>query len=247
MVNSLPRPALKVIDNYWKLKAAENKYVRCPYFRNPRSGRDKWGLSVYAGKGSPQDIEIELKIIEKLEGKDFSRMQESEIRDIMKKRKLGVECSGFIARVLDGWTRAKHKKPIYSFIEFGGGILKKIFSRMRPYTHINVSTFVDKKNSREIKNLSEIMPGDIIWFDNSTDHAAIITGTEKDKNGNILKIYYAHSILEDENGGIKKGVIEFSSKKNDLSSQIWREEPETGHTINERGEPGIYRLNFIKL
>lgn len=243
---SLPQSALKVVDNYWALKAAENRYVRCPYFRNPRSGREKWGLNVYSGKGSPQDIETELKITEKLEGKDFAAMQESEIRDIMKKRKLGVECSGFIFRVLDGVARERYNKPIYSFIKFEGGIFKKIFSKMRPYTHTNVATLVGVENSKEIKDIGEIMPGDIMTFDTSVDHAAIVMSLERDNKKGLMRVYYAHSVLEDTNAGagVKKGVVDFFGKKGNFMPQTWREEPDTGHTINERGNLRIYRFNF---
>ena len=70
---SLPQSALGVIENYCKLKAADNKYIRCPYFRNPISGRNKWKLTVYSGKGSPQEIETELKILESWKIKIFQR------------------------------------------------------------------------------------------------------------------------------------------------------------------------------
>ena len=124
MINSLPKSAQNVIDAYWNLKVSEGKHVRCPYFRNPRSGRDRWGLTAYSGKGSPQEIEDELRIIEKLENVDFSGMQESEIRDIMRKRKLGIECSGFIVRVLDAWTKEFYKKPCLLALSLYGNNLR---------------------------------------------------------------------------------------------------------------------------
>jgi len=246
VTQSLPQSALGVIENYWKLKAADNKYIRCPYFRNPISGRDKWKLTVYSGKGSPQEIETELKILEKLENKDFSTMQESEIRDIMKKRKLGVECSGFIARVLDEWTRDLHKKPLRSLIYFNTKGLDALFSKMRPYTHINVATFIHKRNAKEIKDVGSIAPGDIIIFDGSIDHAAIITKTERGALGKLERVYYAHSVLESSGEGVKRGTLKFINADGDLMSQAWSEEPETGHTIKERGEPHIYRLHILE-
>lgn len=246
MVYKLPQSALNVIDAYWNLKAADNQSVRCPYFRNPRSGEERWGLAAYSGKGSPQEIEEELKIIEKMERKDFSTMQENEIRDIMKKRKLGVECSGFISRVLDGWTREVYKKPIYSVLKFNARGLGWLFCKMRPYTHIDVPMLVHPTNARSINDAWDLVPGDVIRFNTTIDHAILVTETEKDEQGELKKIYYAQSVLEETNEGIKKGVIEYTNPGADLLCQEWIEEPATGHTINEKGEPKIYRLFIVE-
>ena len=247
MVYKLPQSALNVIDAYWRLKATENTYVRCPYFRNPKSGRDRWGLTAYSGKGSPQEIEDELRIIEKLEGVEFSKMQEFQIRDIMKKRRLGIECSGFIVRVLDAWTRERYRKPIYSLLNFNTSGLGWIYSKLRPYTHIDVETLVHSKNAYEIEDAQDIIPGDIIRFNSNIDHAILVTRVERNDGGGIKKIDYAESILEENGEGVKRGVIEFIyPASGDLVSQSWSEEPQTGYTINEKGEPKIYRLYIIE-
>ncbi len=240
---SLPQSALDVIDAYWQLKAAENRFVRCPYFRNPRSGRERWGLTAYSGKGSPREIEEELRVIEKLEDADFSKMQESKIRDIMKKRKLGIECSGFIARVLDAWARELYKKPIYALIGFNKRGLGWMYGKLRPYTHIDVETLVCPRNAREIKDARDIRPGDVMRFNTTIDHAILVTAVERDLEMVVKKIHYAQSVLEENREGVKKGVIEITSPAvSGLREQRWREEPETGNTINEKGEPKIYRL-----
>lgn len=239
----LPPPALNVIDRYWHLRAGENTSVRCPYFRNPRGGRERWGLTAYSGKGSPKEIEDELQIIEKLEGVVFSKMQESQIRDIMRKRKLGVECSGFITRILDAWTRDTYGKPIYSVIKFNASGLGWIYSKLRPYTHINVGTLADPRNAREIQNFNEIMPGDFIRFNTSIDHAVLVTSVERGDNHEAQKIHYTHSVLEENGEGVKNGTIKIlNPTENNLISQKWSEEPETGHVISEKGTPKIYRL-----
>ncbi|OGZ57228.1 MAG: hypothetical protein A3B96_02135 [Candidatus Spechtbacteria bacterium RIFCSPHIGHO2_02_FULL_43_15b] len=241
----LPKSCADVIENYLKLKAADNKYVRCPYFRNPKSGKERWGLAAYSGKGSPAEIEEELTIIEKLEDKDFSAMSEYAIREVMKKRKLGIECSGFIARVMDAWTRTVYKKPVYHLIKFRGGGLSWVFSKMRPYTHIDIETLADKRNSREISDIHEIMPGDLLRFSGNVDHAVIVTGVQREDSGKINFLNYAQSVLEDADAreGIKVGGIDFINPgENDLLSQKWSEDPDTGHSINEKGSPRIYRL-----
>ena len=187
----------------------------------------------------------ELRIIEKLEDADFSKMQESQIRDIMRKRRLGIECSGFITRILDGWTREIYKKPIYSLIKFNKGGLGKLYSMLRPYTHIDVETLVHPDNAREIIKPQELMPGDLIRFNTTIDHVIIVTSTERDED--LKKARYAHSILEDDGEGIKLGSIEFvNADKNDLLSQKWSEEPQTGRVISDKGEPKVYRLRIVE-
>ena len=239
MNNSLPQSALSVIDAYWNLKVSEGKHVRCPYFRNPRSGRDRWGLTAYSGKGSPQEIEEEMRI--------FASMQESEIRDIMRKRKLGIECSGFIVQVLDAWTRERYKKPIYSLLNFNTSGLGWIYSKLRPYTHIDVETLVHPKNAREISDIQAVQAGDLIRFNTTIDHAFLVTQVERHETRGMKAIHYAQSVLEENGEGLKRGTITFANPSaNDLVSQNWSEEPQTGHTINEKGEPKIYRLFILE-
>lgn len=247
LLYKLPKSATNIIDNYLKLKAAEDGYVRCPYFKNPKSGKEKWGLDAYSGKGSPKDIEAELRIIEKLEGKDFAKLSENEIREIMKKRKLGIECSGFITRVLDGLTRDVYKKPVYSFIKYDKSGIPLLFAKMRPYSHINVLTLINPLNSRKIKQPREVLPGDIIEFNSSVDHAIIITSVEKDDSERIVRAAYAHSILEEFKEGVKTGLINFqNSDTTKLNFQKWEEWPNTGNVIINKGNPSIYRLYFLE-
>lgn len=246
LIDTLPTASITVIDRYFYIKATENRFVRCPYFRNPKSGHERWGLAVYGGKGSPAEIEEELKIIEKLEGADFSKMPDDKIRDIMKKRKLGVDCSGFIVQVLDVYSRKIHKKALYKMINFNRRGFGWLFCKMRPYTHIDVETLVHARNAREVLAVNEVAPGDLLRFNSEIDHAIIITATEKDRYGILKKIHYAHSVLEENREGVKKGVIELiHSADEDLQKQNWSEEPQTGHTIIEKGVPRIYRLNII--
>src|SRR3990167_11032347 len=114
----IPEEAQAIIESYKRLRIRDDKTVRCPYYRNPRSGRERWGLNAYSGKGSPDEIEQELRIIEKLEGKEFDKLPEEMIRDIMQKRHLGVECSGFLAHILDAWTNETRGKRIYQLLKF---------------------------------------------------------------------------------------------------------------------------------
>ena len=152
-MDHIPQKAQQVIDHYKHLRIG-SKTVRCPYYRNPRSGKGRWGLNAYSGKGSPQEIEEELKIIEKLEKQDFFALGEEAIRDIMKKRHLGVECSGFIAHILDAWAVEVRGKRIFRVLKFPGrGFYHAIAVWLRPFTHIDVSTLAHPTNAREFSDM----------------------------------------------------------------------------------------------
>lgn len=242
----LPQQSLDTIDAYWNIRINENKCIRCPYFRNPTSGRIKWALTAYSGKGSPEEIEDELKIVEKLEGCDFSRMREYQIRAIMGKRKLGIECSGFITRVLDAGLQNLYGKSIFKLIKFKTSGFGRLTNLMRPYTHLDVATLVSSSNSRELRDFQEIMPGDIMRFNSNTDHAILVTSTERDDAGILVRVFYVHSVFEGTSEGVKKGLIKFINRKGNLLSQSWSEEPETGHIVAEEGIPRIYRLYVME-
>ena len=261
-LQSIPTEALNVIEHYKHIKAGDGKTVRCPYYRNPRSGRERWGLNAFSGKGSPAEIEQEMKIIERLEDKNFAELSEEEIRDIMRKRKLGVECSGFITHVLDAWVKKEKGKRIYQVLVFPPkrGIFGRIAAKLRPFTHIDVETLTAPQNAQEFTNYHELSAGDLIRFytkispesvvtENAlVDHAILVTKVERDTENRILRIQYAESIHEIHGEGIKEGIITVSDAKKPLEEQEWKEVPETRTTVNIQSAtpPRFYHLSFLK-
>lgn len=242
----LPRVCFRVIDGYARIRVHGEKTVRCPYYRNPANGRNRWGLIVFSGKGSPEEIEEEMKIIEKLEGKDFSTLPENEIIRIMRKRGLGVDCSGFIARVLNPFFEEKLKRPIWKSLRVTQRpFIKKFFYFLRPFTHINIRLLADKKNAVPVKDINELRPGDLMIFINEIDHGAIVTRVEKEE-GSVAAFNYAHSALENGNGFVKTGRVEMRHPGKHILEQEWHEEPDTGRIIIEgRKEPKFYRLRAL--
>ena len=229
---TIPESAKKIIERYKALRVSKERTVRCPYYRNPRSGKGRWGLNAFSGKGSPKEIEEELRIIEKLEGRNFADLTDEEIRDVMRKRHLGVECSGFLAHVFDAWVRETRGKRIYQVLAFPYiPFWKKIVVWLRPFTHIDITTLTDPRNAQEFSDWSEVRAGDLIRFNTDIDHAIIVTRVSGDR------VEYAHSILEGSGIGIKEGVIE---------AGVWKETPDTGTTIRNRAtEPKLYHPLFL--
>lgn len=229
---AIPESAKNVIEHYKSLRISPERVVRCPYYRNPRSGEGRWGLNAFSGKGSPKEIEEELRIIEKLEGRKFADLSSEEVRDVMRKRHLGVECSGFLAHVLDAWVKDTRGKRIYQVLAFPYvPFWKKVVVLLRPFTHIDITTLTDPRNAEEFSDWSKIHSGDLIRFNTDIDHAILVT--------NVIggRIEYVHSVLEGTGVGIKEGVIE---------QGIWKEEPNTGTTIKDRAtKPRLYHLLFL--
>ena len=239
--------AEKTVQNYFSIAVAANKSVHCPYYRNPESGKERWGLNAFSGKGSPQEIEDEVKIIEKLEGANFAEMSEETIRDIMRKRHLGIECSGFIAHVLDAWVKDTRQKRIFQVLKFPHvPFWKKVVILLRPFTHIDITTLVAPQNAKEFFDFQEICAGDLIRFNTAIDHAVLVTEVRRDNAGLIKEIHYAHSVREDNGTGVKRGVISIISSRETLLQQRWEEVPETGTTIAKRGTPPrLYHPLFL--
>ena len=243
----IPEEAQAIIESYKRLRIRDDKTVRCPYYRNPRSGRERWGLNAFSGKGSPQELEGELRIIEKLENKDFMNMGEEEIRDIMRKRRLGIDCSGFIAHIFDAWTMATKKKRLYQLLNFPAQTLwGRLATTLRPFTHINIDTLVRPKNATEFTDYQELRVGDLIRFNTEVDHAILVTRLQTDASGGVLRnIWYVQSVKEKVGEGIKEGLVRVNNNTLPIVQQHWEEYPETGLTINRQGYPKFYHPRFL--
>lgn len=244
--SQLPQQASAVIERYKNLRIGGEKTVRCPYYRNPTSGKERWGLNAFSGKGSPWEIEQELRIIAKLENKDFSVMNEEQVRDIMKKRRLGVECSGFLAHVFDAWTQAVKGKRLYAVLAFPSRTpWGKIAAYLRPFTHIDIDMLTRPQNAVAFSDAEELRAGDIIRFNTEIDHAILVTAVERENPLGPALIRYAHSVREETGEGVKDGIIYAENFSMPLTEQKWEEIPDTGQTIRERGIPLLYHPLFL--
>jgi hypothetical protein len=164
----------------------------------------------------------------------------------MKKRRLGIECSGFIAQILDAWTRAHLHKKIFQALVFpSAGLYARIARWLRPFTHIDVATLTHPANAEEFSNWRQLRAGDIIRFNTEIDHAILITRVEFDQNTIPSDIAYVHSVREENGEGIKEGRIAIQDASAELNAQHWEEAPDTGQTIQQRGNPRFYHLRFL--
>lgn len=215
---TLPPTTQKLVSEYLGLKIGPF-VISCPYFQNITGKKTK---AVFQGKGSPEEIAKEtLKIITK-SGRDLTSYDKNSIRFNMVMAGIGVDCSGLAVRILDSLLKekglggiAKNTRPINLTP------ISLLRHRLKPFTSISANTLSSKTNCVEIKNLNEVLPGDIIRV--GSRHVATIIEVEKIK-GKTVKIKYCHSTWDYlEQYGVRTGTIIIVSPKLPLEKQKWQE------------------------
>lgn len=265
MADTLSPNALKLIDKYFNLPfdVAE---IRCPYFNNAKVG-GRAQLRVLAGKGTPQEIVDEAKIISMQYKKGIfdkdghcclHMHSEAEhigcIRQFLIDNNLGVDCSGFISHVL-----------IAHFLETKGVDLRKkmfitsprnffrwIISKLRPVEQMSVAVYDNPRNSVAVNAMSELKPGDLIIM--------LKTGPRRTRNHMLLviensggMINYVHARAWSSEGqyshGVTKGQIKIIKPEAGLLDQEWIEKGSTGgknETLLETQQAETLQMKRLK-
>lgn len=233
----LSSQAEKVIENYLNLPFADISGVRCPYFNNARLGQ-RGQLKVLVGKGTPQEIVEEAKIIAVQYKQEILKtgVTPEYIRKFLVDHNLGIDCSGFITNVLIAHlaTRGSHlTKKI--FITPKTNVLRWLISQLRPVEQMNVKVYADNKNTEIIDDFSKIEAGDLVVMlstgpKKNHDHILLITETKD----NILR--YAHARAWSSEGryghGVSAGTITLNNANKGLLDQTWEEKDE----LNQNNE-----------
>ena len=244
----LPPNTFRLVRRYESLKIGRHR-ISCPYFQNIVG---KKANPVYVGKGLPSDIEREALRIFREKGKDINKMDRNRLRLYMVMVGLGVDCSGFVVRILDEFLREKKVGDISDAIKLNFRNLNdKVKFKLKPYTKISSNTLTSKKNSFKIENIQDIEPGDLIRF--GTFHVVVITRVVKDNKGKVQKIEYHHSTSDYfEHYGVRKGDILIVKKDKGLEFQNWTEE-ERGVNFTFKdylsvsgNDRGLFRLNILR-
>lgn len=246
MNTGLSTAALKAIHDYLNLPFVGIPAVRCPYFNNARLGQ-RGQLKVLIGKGLPEEIVEEAKIVSIQYSQDVfdkngvftahadhpaGHEQAECIRQFLVDNNLGVDCSGFVANILQ-----KHFKETKGidlarklFIVPKRNFLRWLISRLRPVEQISVSVYASDKNTKIIIKPREIQPADLIIM--------LKTGPNKNHNHILLitevngeKITYAHArawFSEGKYGhGVSEGTITITDSDRGLLEQVWEEKNKT--------------------
>lgn len=248
----LPEPAWKVVQGYMKLKF-NGTVVRTPYYRNVERVRAE--LRSLIGKGTPEEIVEDVLIFSKLRGFNLRRATPDEIRRFMEKEGIGIDCSGFVAHVYDGWLRAVNKGSIRSNLLWPKRTLyRKVITILRPIENISSELLTGELNCTTIE-IEDTLPGDLIRLKGAKqgDHVVLISTVTLEEDGTPREIDYVHSSPHYGNdNGVKKGKIRITNPDRGLEYQEWLEKDPNGRCITKEGylrelsDNRLVRPNFME-
>jgi hypothetical protein len=211
------------------------KEIRCPYWRN------RLGLRItgpFGGKGRPQQIVEATKKAAQEAKVNLQQMSEKEILAFMKRKKIGVDCSGFVFWMLDALDKEKKGKGIAGFIPRFPGTLAERQASADKLTGQNLTV--------PVKKMNEVRVGDVIRLDGGK-HIAIAAKVVRER-GAVEAIEYAHSSEKATIHGVHSGLIRITNPEGGLAEQEWEETLPNGGSykqilLSPRGD-GIRRLKI---
>jgi hypothetical protein len=239
----LPKVVLEKIRSYYELNI-DGFIIRCPYFIN-KSKFNLWKNISYLGKGDSQEIIEETKrLIDK--DKMLSKEKSSNlIRNYMKENNLGIDCSGFVTRILDCWCREKYGESLFLKVNIKLPFAKKFKYFLRPFENTSVKIILNHFGENIVINRSgDIKPGDLIHLGQT--HILVVSEIIQDSRDSQAKeINYFHSSSHFD--GIHKGKIKIKNPKAKLGEQFWEGEENnwTNQQFIKYPDSGVIRLKIF--
>ncbi|MFH0857599.1 MAG: hypothetical protein V1848_02520 [Candidatus Magasanikbacteria bacterium] len=231
---ALTQSAQKMIDHYKNLHIG-NSILRTPYFIN-KGNKVRGGLRVAIGKGSPEDIEDEAKIISMKNKIDVNTLTQEQTLDFLIDQNLGIDCSGFVYHVLNEEMKEKKNTSLHTCLTYKTkNPLRKLLTKLRPAENTSVQVLADEKNTEEIQ-IKNVQPGDMIILmgtgeQHELNHILLVTDVEKE-NETIKTIHYTHSLKwkQDKKNqhGVRDGKIHITDINKPITEQQWNEQEKIG-------------------
>jgi hypothetical protein len=217
-VVTLPESAQKIVSSYQQCTLA-GKTFPVPYFMNEKG---KKGLRVSVGKGTAQEIITETIRLAKKYGFDLSSATPSTIRSFMIAKEIGIDCSGFVAWILDVLVQKKLHKRLWQVLDFSMLPLRAQLKRhIRPIENISVRVLTNEKNSRTIPNLTMIKVGDMVRMFNG-HHILLISEVTYNNQDKAVSFRYVNSTeYKDRKYGIHEGSVRITKPTKYLVDQKW--------------------------
>lgn len=192
---SLPPEQKKIIERYFHIKFGPY-VVPCPYYMNKTGTRL---LSpVLAGKGTPDEIEEELRRYYEKSGHLLK--DETDAINTIKLLNIGIDCSGFVVNVLNLGSKIKYRN-----------LFAKLKALIRPRTQISADLLTGELNSSAIR-VSQVKPGDLIR--RGLNHVMLVEWVNGKKLGYV-------SSGSRPFWGVQRGEIEITNPDRSLEDQSW--------------------------
>jgi hypothetical protein len=227
MNKTLSPEALKVIEQYMKLRLGAGG--KTPYYNN-RRGKIRGGLNAIIGKGTPEEICDEARILALRRGISLKKASPEQLAIFLVDEGLGVDCSGFAFHVLNAESKARKQGRLFSHVTLKKSLVRRILAKLRPASNVSVGILSMDENSTVVQ-IADAEAGDFIsiigsGLDHTYNHIMVITKIE----GNV--IHYAHSYAWPSDGkynhGVNTGTITITNQEKPLLEQLWTESGVTG-------------------
>lgn len=201
----------KLFYQYTHLPLGRKKVI-CPYWINNL----KLGIfGPYGGKGTPEEIVQATEDEAKKANLDLEKMTKEEITAFMKRKKIGIDCSGFVFWMLDVLDKEKG----------GNGIADDIPNSVGKFlpSRANVAMLTNEKVICSIR-IKEVKVGDMIRLDKGR-HVAIVMRVVRELGdiGEVKEIEYAHSSSRTKTSGVHNAKIKIIDQNKGLEEQQWYE------------------------
>ncbi|MFA6426909.1 MAG: hypothetical protein WCW16_00475 [Candidatus Magasanikbacteria bacterium] len=227
----LSQSTLELIYDFTHLTFGNNT-VTTPYFNN-RHMQVRGALRVNVGKGNPQEIKEELKILSLREKIDLREFTPEQITKFMVDNHIGVDCSGLAYYILDAELKAHGKGSLKKNLKFPftKNPLRKLLTKLRPVENCGVSTLAHDTNGVSV-DIEDVQPGDMIVLLNGGprkdyNHVMTVQRTGNNEQG-TASVDYIHSFKYPSDGqynhGVREESIEITHPNSSLLEQRWNEE-----------------------
>lgn len=212
------------------------KEICCPYWMNLLK---RMVYGPYGGKGTPMQIISATEEEARKEGLDLSKMNSDKILSFMRRKKIGVDCSGFVFAMLDVLDREKG----------GNGLADDIPNcRGKLLCRANVRMLTDEKVVVSVEKVNDIVVGDLIRLDGGK-HVAVVIGITRE-SGRGKEIEYAHSSKKTSLArGVHSDKIMVINPDLNLGAQTWLEKTAENENYGQKylltaKRDGIKRLKI---
>ena len=202
------------------------KEIVCPYWMNDLKLEI---FGPYGGKGTPEEIVQATEDEAKKTSLNLEKITKEEIITFMKRKKIGVDCSGFVFWMLDTFDKEKG----------GNGIADDIPNSIGQFlpSRANVAMLTSEKVSFPM-SIVEAKVGDMIRLDRGR-HVAIVMKVVRVK-GKVREIEYAHSSSRTKIPGVHNAKIKIVDQNKGLEEQLWYELASEGKSYGQ-----VYLLSAI--
>ncbi|MFA6602865.1 MAG: hypothetical protein WCT01_03615 [Candidatus Shapirobacteria bacterium] len=209
-------------------------YIGMPYARNVWKNGALESEAVFGGKAKWTELVYATNCAATLEKLNLQELSPSQIYNLQKRHKIGIDCSGLTYHLSDYWDQ----------LHGGSGILFKVVSsvtnqgRLGPRS-LSANQLTLPHNSLPITDLNLVKTGDFIRMDKGR-HIVFVTQKLP------TKIIYINSSNRTTTRGVHFGQITLTHPNLDLTHQLWSDttldlQPYTSLFFPNSGD-GVYRL-----